>query len=135
MQYWLFKADPDDYGFDDLVRDKTTVWEGVRNNQALSFLRQARKSDQVLIYHTGDEKQIVGLAAAATDSYADPKQKDPRIVVVDLKAGRRLKQPVLLARIKEDQTFAGFYLVRMPRLSVMPVAPPMWKRIIELGGG
>lgn len=132
---WLFKSDPDEYGYDDLEREKKTTWTGVRSNAALLFLRQVKKGDEILIYHSGGEKQIVGLAEAVKSAYPDPGENDPKLVVVDLKATRRLKQPVPLAKIKADGAFADFQLVRISRLSVMPVPPPLWRKLLELSGG
>ena len=129
---WLFKSDPDTYSFDDLERDGRTVWDGVSNNLALKHLRSARRGDQALIYHTGDEKAVVGLAEIVSDAYADPKQKNPRLVVVDLEARERLARPVSLDEIKKQATLKNFDLVRLPRLSVMPVSEAQWNAIMKL---
>lgn len=134
MNYWLAKGDPQDYGYDDLERDKRTVWDGVRNNQALQFLRQMKRGDQVLVYHSGKEKRVVGLAEVVRGPYADPDADDDKLVVVDLRAHRRVPRPVALADIKADARLADLHLVRMSRLSVMPVAKPQWKRLLELAG-
>jgi len=129
---WLFKSDPDTYSFADLERDGQTVWDGVSNNLALKHLRSARRGDQALIYHTGDEKAVVGLAEVVSDAYADPKQKDPRLVVVDLEARERLARPVSLDEIKKQAALKNFDLVRLPRLSVMPVSEAQWNAIMKL---
>jgi predicted RNA-binding protein with PUA-like domain len=129
---WLVKSDPDSYSFADLERDGQTRWDGVSNNLALKHLRSAHRGDAVLVYHTGNEKAIVGLAEVASEPYPDPKQKDPRLVVVDLKAGRRLARPVTLDEIKRQPALRDFDLVRLPRLSVMPVSDAQWKVILEL---
>ena len=129
---WLFKSDPDTYSFFDLERDRETVWDGVSNNLALKHLRSARKGDSVLIYHTGDQKAIVGLAEVASDPYPDPKQKDPRLAVVDLAARQRLARPVTLDEIKKQVALKSFELVRLPRLSVMPVSDAQWNTIMKL---
>lgn len=129
---WLFKSDPDTYSFFDLERDRKTVWDGVSNNLALKHLRGARKGDSVLIYHTGDEKAVVGLAEVASDPYPDPKQKDPRLAVVDLAARHRLARPVTLDEIKKQAALKSFDLVRLPRLSVMPVSDAQWNTIMKL---
>jgi predicted RNA-binding protein with PUA-like domain len=129
---WLFKSDPDTYSFFDLERDRKTVWDGVSNNLALKHLRGARKGDSVLIYHTGDEKAVVGLAEVASDPYPDPKQKDARLAVVDLAAGQRLARPVTLDEIKKQAALKSFDLVRLPRLSVMPVSDAQWNTIMKL---
>ena len=129
---WLFKSDPDTYSFDHLERDRRTVWDGVSNNLALKHLRSVRRGDQALIYHTGDERAVVGLAEVVSDAYADPKQKDPRLVVVDLEARERLARPVSLDEIKKQAALKNFDLVRLPRLSVMPVSEAQWNAIMKL---
>jgi len=129
---WLLKTEPDDYSFDDLVRDKKTTWNGITNATALKHLRAMTKGDEVIIYHTGDERAAVGLATVASAPYADPEAGDDKRVVVDLKAGKRLATPVSLATIKGDKAFAGFDLVRIGRLSVVPVPDPMWERLLQL---
>jgi len=129
---WLLKSDPDTYSFADLERDGQTRWDGVSNNLALKHLRSAHQGDAVLVYETGDEKAVVGFAEVVSEPYPDPKQKDPRLVVVDLKAGARLTRPVTLSEIKQQAALKDFYLVRMPRLSVMPVTDAQWKAIVDL---
>ena len=131
-QKWLLKSDPDTYSFADLERDSKTVWDGVSNNLALKHLRSIRKGDALLIYHTGEERAVVGLAEAASDSYPDPKQKDPRLAVVDIKAGKRLARPVSLDVVKQQTSLKDFALARMPRLSVMPVSESQWKTLLDL---
>ena len=131
--YWIVKTDPSTYSFDDLARQKTAVWDGVKNNLALKHLRQMKPGDRVLVYHTGDEKAVVGVAEVASQPYPDPKQKDPKLAVVDLKAGERLPRPVPLAEIKGDRAFADLALVRIGRLSVMPASADQFKRILKLG--
>jgi predicted RNA-binding protein with PUA-like domain len=129
---WLMKSDPETYSFADLERDGQTCWDGVSNNLALKHLRSAHEGDAVLIYETGEVKAVVGFAEVASDPYANPKRKDPRLVVIDLKAGRRLPKPITLSEIKQQPSLKDFYLVRMPRLSVMPVTDSQWKSILEL---
>ena len=129
---WLLKSDPDTYSFADLERDGQTRWDGVSNNLALKHLRSAHRGDQALIYHTGEERAVVGTAEITSDAYPDPKQNDPRLAVVDLKAGRRLARPVALDELKRQAALKDFALVRMPRLSVMPVNDAQWKLIMEL---
>jgi predicted RNA-binding protein with PUA-like domain len=129
---WLFKSDPDTYSFADLERDGKTVWDGVSNNLALKHLRSTHPGDAVLIYHTGEEKAVVGTAETASDPYPDPKQKDARLAVVDLQAGPRLARPVTLAELKKQASLKNFDLVRLPRLSVMPVSDAQWKAIMDL---
>jgi len=132
--HWIVKTEPSTYSFDDLARQKTAVWDGVKNNLALKHLRQMKPGDRVLVYHTGDEKAVVGVAEVASEPYPDPKQEDPKLTVVKLKAGERLPRPVPLAEIKGDRAFADLGLVRMGRLSVMPASADQFKRILKLGG-
>lgn len=129
---WLLKSDPDTYSFLDLVRDGRTVWDGVSNNLALKHLRNMRGGDLAFIYHTGEERAVVGLAEILSDAYPDPKQKDPRLVVVDLKAGQKLPRPVSLDEIRKHATLKSFDLARLPRLSVMPVTDAQWNAILAL---
>jgi len=132
--HWILKTEPSTYSFDQLEKTKTTVWDSVKNPLALKHLRQMEAGDAVLIYHTGDEKAVVGKATVTGRAYADPKQKDPKLVVVDLKASGRLARPVSLAAVKADPTFRDLALVRMGRLSVVPATPAQYKRLLELGG-
>ena len=132
---WLLKSDPETYSFGDLERDGQTRWDGVSNNLALKHLRSIQQGDTVLIYHTGEERAIVGTAEAASAPYPDPRQEDPRRVVVDLKAGKHLTRPVTLDEIKRQPALKDFALVRLPRLSVMPVAELHWKTLMELAKG
>ena len=132
MQRFLLKTEPAVYSFDDLVRDKMTVWDGVSNFAALKHIRSIKKGDIVFIYHTGDEKQVVGIAKIVSDPYADPKAKDEKLVVFKIQALERLKKPVTLASIKTRKEFKSFPLVRIPRLSVMPVSADEWEMIIAM---
>ena len=132
MAYWLLKTEPDCYAWDDLVRDKSTVWDGISNALALKHLRTMKKGDLALVYHTGDERQAVGVAEVKTNPYADPKEGDDKLVVVDLRAKKKLAQPVTLSDIKADKAFQGWDFLRIGRLSVVPVPPAMWERILEL---
>jgi len=134
MAYWLFKEEPDHYSLDDLFRDKRTVWAGVENNLALKHLRQMRPGDRVLVYHSGEQKAVVGVAEVTAAAYPDPKQKDPKLVVVDLRVAGRLPRPVPLAEIKKDRAFADLGLVRIGRLSVMPASAEQFRRLVNLGG-
>lgn len=129
---WLFKEEPSHYSFDQLKKDGRTVWSGVRNALAQKHLRTVHKGDRIFYYHTGDEKAIVGVAQAASDPYPDPA--DPALVVVDVKAIKRLPRPVALSAIKSTGRFASFPLVRMPRLSVMPVSDAEWKALEAMAG-
>lgn len=132
--YWIVKTEPSTYSFDDLARQKTAVWDGVKNNLALKHLGSMKVGDQVLIYHTGDEKAVIGMAEVMRAAYPDPKQNDPKFVVVDLKAGARLPRPVPLAEIKKDKAFADLALVRIGRLSVSTVAAEQYQRLRRMGG-
>ena len=132
MSYWLLKTEPDCYAWDDLARDGKTVWDGVTNALALKHIRTMKKGDLALIYHTGDERQAIGIAEVTRPPYADPNADDERQVVIDLKPKRKLKRPVTLDEIKADPAFAGWDLLRISRLSVVPVPEPMWERLEEL---
>ncbi len=133
MAYWLLKTEPQSYSWDRLVREKKAVWDGVTNPTALKHIRSMSKGDEALIYHTGDEKACIGVAEVVSDSFPDPKSADPRTVVVEIKPKSKLQRPVSLAEIKVDSTFSGWDLLRISRLSVMPVPPVMWKRVMQLG--
>lgn len=132
--YWLLKSDPEEYGFDDLLKDGAAVWDGVANNLALQNLRKIKKGDAILIYHTGNEKALVGLATATSNPYPDPQANNEKLVVIDLKPKKRVKRPVSLSEIKALPEFAEFQLVRLPRLSVMPVSVDEYQRLAELAG-
>lgn len=132
--YWLVKTEPSSYSYEDMEKQETAVWDGVKNPVALKNLRAMHPGDQVLVYHTGDEKAVVGWATVVSAPYADPKQGDQNLTVIDLKAHRRLPQPVTLAQIKSDKTFADLPIVRQGRLSVSPVTAPQWKRLLKLAG-
>jgi predicted RNA-binding protein with PUA-like domain len=132
MSYWLFKEEPDHYSFTDLERDGTTVWDGVSNNLARQHLRNVRRGDRVLYYHTGKEKAVVGEMRVLGDPGPDPHSDDSKSVAVEVRAVRRLQHPVSLSRIKEVAALADWDLVRLPRLSVMPVTEGQWRRIEEL---
>jgi len=132
MAHWLLKTEPSTYGYDDLERDGRARWDGVTNALALKHLRSIAKGDLAFIYHTGDEKAVVAIARVVSDPYADPKAKDPKLVVVDLEPQERLPSPVTLAAIKADPAFAGWALVRIGRLSVLPVPAALWRRILAM---
>jgi len=134
MANWILKTEPSTYSFDRLQAERTAVWDGVTNPVALKHLRSMRKGDALMIYHTGDEKQVVGLAEVASEPYADPKGKDARLVVVDVKAKARLPRAVPLAAIRAERAFADLALVRMPRLSVVPATDAQWAELLKLGG-
>ena len=132
MARFLVKTEPSTYSFADLQRDKRTVWDGISNPAALKHLATIRKGDSVIVYHTGDEKQAVGLAIAVSDAYPDPKLKDPKRPVVDLAPERALAAPVTLARVKADAVLKATELARLPRLSVMPFSEEQFQRLIRL---
>jgi predicted RNA-binding protein with PUA-like domain len=132
MGRWLFKEEPDHYSFDDLERDGGTLWDGVSNNLALRNLRQVRPGDRVFFYHTGKEKAVVGEMKVVAGPVPDPDGKEARLVAVEVRPVRRLRQPVTLARIKADSLLADWDLVRLPRLSVLPVTEQQWRRVEEL---
>jgi predicted RNA-binding protein with PUA-like domain len=132
MARWLLKTEPDCYAWDNLVKDKRTVWDGVTNALALKHIRSMQKGDLALVYHTGDERAAIGIAEIVTDPYPDPDQKDEKLVVVDLKPKSKLEHSVTLSDIKADPAFAGWDLLRIGRLSVVPVPDAMWSRIEEL---
>lgn len=134
MRYWLLKTEPSDYSFDDLENEPSgTVWDGVKNFAALKQLRNMHKGDRAIVYHTGTERRAMGIAEVTSDPYPDPNAGDERIVVVDVAAGPRLTRPVTLRELKAEEAFSGHPLLRQPRLSVMELAPELWKRILELG--
>ena len=131
---WLVKEEPTHYGFDALSKDKTAVWSGVRNALAQKHLRAIRKGDRILYYHTGDEKAVVGIAKALSDAYPDPEDATGRYAAVDVGPVKRLARPVTLAEIKADAAFKDSPLVRIARLSVMPVTDAEWARIEGMAG-
>jgi len=134
MNFWLLKTEPDHYSYADLERDGATIWDGVANNTALMHIRTMQPGDLALIYHTGDQRQAVGLAEITSPPYPDPRAGDPKLVVVDLRPLRRLPQPVTLAAVKADPAFADFALVRQGRLSVVPVTPEQWGKLLGMAG-
>ena len=133
MAYWILKTEPSTYSFADLQKATRAVWDGVANPVALKHLREMNVGDDVLIYHTGDEKAVVGHAKVVKAAYPDPRQDDPKLVVVDLEAGKALATSVTLKAIKADPAFAELALVRQGRLSVVPVPAPLWARLLKMG--
>lgn len=129
---WLFKEEPTNYAYDAFVGDKGTTWSGVKNPVAQRHLHAVKKGDRIFYYHTGDERAIVGVAKASGNAYPDPKDASGKLAVVDIVPVRKLKRPVTLKEIKADAFFAGFALVRISRLSVMPVTDGEWDRIERL---
>ena len=130
---WLLKTEPSTYSWQDLVREKRTVWDGITNAAALIAIRQMKQGDEVLIYHSGGERAIVGIAKIVKGAYQDPKRDDPKLAVVDVAPVKALAQPVALADIKSRKDLADFPLVRISRLSTMPVTADHRKVLSELG--
>lgn len=129
---WLFKEEPSSYSFDALVKDGKTEWAGVKNPLAQKHLRAVRKGDRIFYYHTGDERAVVGVARAASNAYPDPADRTGKRVVVDVVPDRKLARAVTLAEIKANRACRDFPLVRMSRLSVMPVSEAEWAEIERL---
>lgn len=129
---WLFKTEPSQYSYADLEKEKKAVWDGVSNSLALKHLRDIRMGDEILIYHSGDEKAIVGMAQAVSDPYPNPRENDEKLVVINVTPKKRLSHPLSLAEIKAVEELKDFDLVRLPRLSVMPVAADFWRKLQDL---
>jgi len=119
MNYWLVKTEPGTYSWDNLVIDKTTVWDGVKNYQARNNLMAMKKGDWVFIYHSGTDKAIMGIAKVTKEAYPDPNDKE--WVVIELSASKKLKRPVTLAEVKADKNLSSIALVKQARLSVQPI--------------
>ena len=134
MAFWLLKTEPTTYSFADLQRDGRTIWDGVRNAQALIHLRAMQAGDRVLIYHSGGERAVVGSGMVEGPAYPDPASDDPKLVVVDILVDQPAARPVTLATIKGDPIFADMALVRQPRLSVLPVSDAQWAQLVALAG-
>jgi predicted RNA-binding protein with PUA-like domain len=129
---WLLKTEPTAYSWAALERDGRTVWDGVKNALALRHLAAVAAGDEMLVYHTGDEKAAVGIARVVRGPRPDPKAKDPRLVVIDIEPVRRLAWPITLAEMRSNKRLAGFDLLRLPRLSVMPVSATHWAEILRM---
>lgn len=132
MAFWLVKTEPHVYAYDDLERRGRDMWEGVRNNLAQRHLRSMAPGDRVMIYHSGSERAIVGLGEVVSAPYPDPTDPSGRCVTVDIAALGRLRRPVSLAEVKQHPEYTGWELVRLPRLSVMPVPPDIWHGLLRL---
>jgi predicted RNA-binding protein with PUA-like domain len=132
MAYWLIKSEPAKYGWDQFVKDKKTFWDGVRNYAARNNLRAMKKGDQLFYYHSNEGMEIVGIAEVIKEAYQDPTTEDTNWVVVDVKPVKKLKKPVSLAQIKEDERLANMALVKLSRLSVQPVTTEEWMTVLEL---
>jgi predicted RNA-binding protein with PUA-like domain len=132
---FLFKEEPTHYAYDDLVRDGKTSWTGVKNPLAQKHLRSVKKGDPIFYYHTGDEKAVVGIARAANDAYPDPKDASGKLYAVDVVPVKKLARAVTLSEIKASAAFRDFPLVRISRLSVMPVSDREWDGIEKMAKG
>jgi predicted RNA-binding protein with PUA-like domain len=132
VSYWLFKEEPEHYSFDNLISDGKTVWSGVKNNLALKHMRTMKKGDLAFFYHTGKETAVVGIMKIVSDPYSDPAASDSKLVVVDVAPVEKLNKAVTLAEIKSNSKFKNFELVRISRLSVMPVPKTLWDEIIKM---
>lgn len=130
---WLLKTEPSEYSYTDLEKENTAVWDGVKNALALKNMRTMRTGEEVFIYHTGKERRIVGVARVASIAYPDPKLTDVKRLVIDIQAVRKLPH-ITLAQIKQDENMKGFELIRLPRLSIVPVLPQHWQRLLEMAG-
>ncbi|MFI5002192.1 MAG: EVE domain-containing protein [Reyranellales bacterium] len=135
MAYWLIKSEPSTYSWAQLVKDKRTSWTGVRNAQAAINLKAMKAGDRCFFYHSGEGKEIVGIAEVAKAAYPDPTDKDSKAVTVDVKAVGPVPKPVTLAAIKADPKFEDFKLVRQSRLSVVPVSEAHWALVLKMSGG
>ena len=134
MARWLLKTEPTEYSWDDLVREGRAVWDGITNALALIHIRAAAAGEEALVYHTGTERRAVGIARIEKGPYPDPKRNDPKLVVVEIVPVRPLKRPVTLEEIKADPVFSGWDLLRVGRLSFVPVPDPVWTRLLKLSG-
>lgn len=132
MNYWLLKEEPKNYSFDILEKERNTIWDGVKNNLALKNIKQIQKGDELFIYHSGIEKSIVGVAKVTSKPYPDPNQNDEKLLVFNIKVKKRLRRTISLKEIKSNSLFNDFMLVKLPRLSVMPVSKKYWNSIIKL---
>jgi len=133
MAYWLVKSEPGTYGWDSMVKDRRTKWDGVRNHQAANNLKAMKKDDEVLFYHSGDSTEVVGIVRVVKPYYPDPSDATGKFGMVDLEAVKPLSRPVPLAAIKADPSMRDFALVRQSRLSVVPVTADQWKSILKMG--
>jgi predicted RNA-binding protein with PUA-like domain len=129
---WLLKTEPDEYSYCDLTKESIAVWDGVKNALALKNMRTMLPGEEAFIYHTGKERRIIGVAQVVSKAYPDPKLNDIKRLVIDIRAVRKLPQPITLSQIKQDENMKGFELLRLPRLSIVPVLPQYWQRLKEL---
>lgn len=134
MAYWLLKTEPETWSWDDQVKKKVEHWDGVRNFRARSNLKAMKKGDLSFFYHSGDERQVVGIVSVVKEAYPDPSDETGRFVMVDVKTEKPFKTPVTLKDVKADPRLAEMELVRLSRLSVQKVEPAAWKLICKMGG-
>ena len=132
MKYWLLKSEPDAWSWDNQVKEGASMWDGVRNYQARNNLKEMKKNDLCFFYHSVTDKSIVGVVKVVKEYYPDPTDKTGRFVVVDVKATKKLKNPVSLAQIKENSKLQDIALVKQSRLSVMPLKKTEWDIIIKM---
>ena len=132
MKYWLLKSEPDAWSWDNQVKEGASMWEGVRNYQARNNLKEMKKNDLCFFYHSVTERSIVGIVKVVKEYYPDPTDKTGRFVVVDVKATKKLKNPVSLDQIKENSKLQDIALVKQSRLSVMPLKKTEWDIIIKM---
>jgi len=135
MNYWLVKSEPFKYSWDQLVKDKKTFWDGVRNYAARNNLRDMKKGDEVFYYHSNEGMEIVGIAMVVKEAYQDPTTDDKNWVVVDLKPVKKLKKPVTLSEVKTELKLENMELVKNSRLSVQKVTPDEWKQVLKMSEG
>ncbi|MBW6496912.1 MAG: EVE domain-containing protein [Bacteroidales bacterium] len=135
MNYWLVKSEPGAYSWQRLVKEKKTIWDGVRNYQARNNLKEMKQGDLVLFYHSVNEKQVMGICKVVKEHFPDPTTDDDRWVVVEVEPVEALKNPVTLEAIKADERLENIALIRQSRLSVMPLAREAFDAIVELGNG
>jgi predicted RNA-binding protein with PUA-like domain len=134
MAHWLIKSEPEVYSWDQLMKDKMTRWDGIRNYAARNHLRAMKKGDSIFFYHSNKGTEIVGIASVAKEAYQDPTSTDPAWLAVDVKPLKKLKIPVSLDQVKKEKKLAGMALVRIGRLSVQPVTDEEWQIIMKMGG-
>jgi predicted RNA-binding protein with PUA-like domain len=133
LNYWLIKQEPDTYSWEDFVRDKGTVWDGVRNYQARNNLKAMKKGDRALFYHSGKAPEVVGIAEVSKTAYQDPTTSDERWVVVDFKPVKELKHPVSLADIRANAKLAELPMLKQTQLSVMPITETQFNEVLRMG--
>jgi len=134
MNHWLLKSEPSTYSWQDLVKDGSTKWDGVRNNQAALNLKAMKKGDRAFFYHSGDERSVVGICEISREAYPDPSDEAGRFVMVNVKALQATKRPVSLSDIKAEARLSDIGLLRQSRLSVVPISQAHWRVICEMAG-